>query len=77
MINLLKRPFPIGLTTREYQCLALLAKGYTMKMIALEYSISPRTVEQHIRNIKEKTDLRTKQELLRAWHHYHQNSTEI
>lgn len=55
-------------TTRENECVALLAKGYTMKMAGLSLGISPRTVEMHIRNIKEKHGIYNKQQLIELWH---------
>lgn len=56
------------LTGREQECLSLLAKGYTMKMAANDLSLSPRTVEQHIRNAKDKLGLHTKKQLLEYWY---------
>lgn len=56
------------ITPREYECLGLLARGCTMKTAAKKLAISPRTVEQHLRNIKEKLGLRTKNQLVEAWY---------
>lgn len=55
-------------TVREMQCMRLLAKGFTMKGAAKELDISPRTVEQHLRNMKEKHGLHSKQSLIEFWH---------
>lgn len=56
------------LTKRENECVGLLAKGYTLKMIAAELNVSPRTAEQHIRNSKDKLNLHTKRQLLEYWY---------
>ena len=40
-----------GLTAREVQVLALVAKGETNKAIAAELVLSERTVERHVSNI--------------------------
>lgn len=55
-------------TLREQECLALIAQGYTMKSTAKKLNISPRTVEQHLRNIKEKYGINTKNQLVDLWH---------
>lgn len=57
-----------ALTTRENDCLSLIAQGYTMKIAARKLHISPRTVEQHLRNIKDKYGLTTKNQLVEIWH---------
>lgn len=56
------------ITSREKECLSLVAQGYTMKNAARKLQISPRTVEQHLRNIKEKYGLNTKNQLVEIWH---------
>jgi DNA-binding NarL/FixJ family response regulator len=42
------------ITTRETQILESLAKGFSYRMIGIEYSISPETVKRHLKNIYEK-----------------------
>jgi DNA-binding NarL/FixJ family response regulator len=42
------------ITEREHQVLELLAKGYSYRMIGIEYSISPETVKRHLKNIYQK-----------------------
>ena len=42
------------ITDREQQVLQLLAKGYSYRMIGIEYSISPETVKRHLKNIYQK-----------------------
>lgn len=54
-----KRPIitPKGevfLSTKELQCLNLLVSGKTAKQIALDITLSSRTVEKHLENIKHK-----------------------
>lgn len=56
------------LTQREIECLSYIAHGFTMKMIAKKLNISPRTVEQHLRNLKEKFELNTKGQLVELWY---------
>ncbi len=56
------------ITLREKECLSLVAQGYTMKNAARKLKISPRTVEQHLRNIKDKYGLNTKNQLVEIWH---------
>ena len=43
-----------NITPRETQILESLAKGFSYRMIGLEYSISPETVKRHLKNIYEK-----------------------
>lgn len=40
------------ITQREKDCIDLLIKGFSMKMIANELSISPRTVEYYLQCVK-------------------------
>lgn len=54
-------------TAREKDCLNLTAQGYTMKSVAQKLDISPRTVETHLRNIKDKCGLSTKNQLIDMW----------
>ncbi|MDQ2994894.1 MAG: LuxR C-terminal-related transcriptional regulator [Pseudomonadota bacterium] len=62
------------ITQRQMECLALIAEGHTMKTAAKKMHISPRTVEMHLRNIKEKHHVNTKRQLIEIWHdHYHKN----
>lgn len=42
------------ITVREKQILESLAKGFSYRMIGIEYSISPETVKKHLKNIYEK-----------------------
>jgi NarL family two-component system response regulator LiaR len=42
------------ITARETQILESLAKGFSYRMIGIEYSISPETVKRHLKNIYEK-----------------------
>ena len=56
---------PIEFTARELECMRLLAKGYSLKMIARELAISPRTVETHLNHVKDKTNSHSKGELVK------------
>lgn len=64
-------------TVRERECLSLIAQGYTMKNAAIKLQISPRTVEQHLRNIKEKYGLTTKNQLVEIWHELAKNKAVV
>lgn len=52
------------LSTRELQCLTLLAEAKTTKEIGKKLNISPRTVETYLQRIKDKTNLTHKSDLL-------------
>ena len=52
------------LSKREHQILALLVRGKTSSQIAVLLSISPRTVEQHLLNMKTKLNVNSKSELI-------------
>jgi HD-GYP domain-containing protein (c-di-GMP phosphodiesterase class II) len=49
-----------GLSEREVEVLRLLARGKTMKTIATELVIAPKTVDRHIQNIYTKIDVSTR-----------------
>ncbi len=54
----------ISLTTKENECLKLLMQGKSAKQSAAILHVSPRTVEFHLENIKNKVGCRNKLELL-------------
>jgi len=54
----------IALSSREAECLYHLRQGKTAKETAEALFLSPRTIETHIDNIKQKACVRTKLELL-------------
>ena len=56
---------PVEFSVRERECMRLLAKGYTHKMIAKELSISPRTVETYLNHVKKKTGANSKGDLVK------------
>lgn len=61
MLNMQKVPFyleseKIYLTSREALCLSFIGFGYSTKNIASTLNLSPRTVEQHIGNIRIKAN---------------------
>ncbi len=53
------------LTTREREVLQLAVEGYSNKEIGERLSISPRTVESHRANFKQKLGLKTQTDLIR------------
>lgn len=54
-----------ALTEREREVLQYVARGHTYKEIGETLFISPKTVENHVRNILKKLQLNRKQELIR------------
>jgi DNA-binding NarL/FixJ family response regulator len=50
---------------REHEVLRLVARGHTDKEIAQTLYISPRTVQNHLTRVREKTGLRRRPELTR------------
>lgn len=69
--NIQNKPLVINntvITTAEKKCLELIAVGYTMKQAAQKLLISPRTVEVHVRNIKDKLGVNYKSDLIQLWH---------
>ena len=54
-----------ALSDREREVLQHVARGHTYKEIGEELFISPKTVENHVRNILNKLHLNRKQELIR------------
>jgi DNA-binding CsgD family transcriptional regulator len=53
------------LTSRQYDCLSYLARGMTIKEIALELKLSARTVEHYLEAVKDKLNCNTRSELVR------------
>jgi len=53
-------------TRREAQCMVMLLDGKTMKEVGGDLSLSSRTVEYYVKNMKMKMDCRTKSELVAA-----------
>lgn len=53
-----------GLTSREYECVFLLIRGKTAKEIGALLSLSKRTIESYMENIKNKMDCKNKAEIL-------------
>ena len=53
------------LTDRERQVLQLVARGHTYKEIGVELTISPKTAENHVRNILGKLHLSRRSDLVR------------
>lgn len=58
----------IRLTKREYECLNHLAHGATLKSIAKKLQLSPKTIEAHVSNMKLKTGIHYKADLV-DWFH--------
>lgn len=54
----------LTLSKREAECLEYLALGKSMKEIGKTLELSPRTIEFYLRNIKNKTGIRSKEEII-------------
>lgn len=54
-------------STREVQCLERIAQGKTYKEIALDLSLSPRSIESYVDNIRNKTNLTFKKDIRDFW----------
>ena len=55
-----------GLTRKEREVLALLAKRYTNREIAAELHLSPNTVKTHVRSVLKQLGLKNRQEISKA-----------
>ena len=65
----LNAPFDdIYLTQREYETVIELLKGASIKTIAQDKHISPRTVEEYVKSVREKLGFVRKQEMVRMLH---------
>lgn len=58
----------VALTPREWACLSHISQGKTAKEVGQILSISPRTVETHLNNIKVKTNSPYKGSLIQLFH---------
>jgi two-component system nitrate/nitrite response regulator NarL len=56
------RPDQAGLTPREEEILALIAKGYSNKLIARELDLTVGTVKVHVKHVLKKLGLKTRVE---------------
>ncbi|MBY0545196.1 MAG: LuxR C-terminal-related transcriptional regulator [Gammaproteobacteria bacterium] len=63
-IELPKMTMQMSLTKREYMCVLLMSEGYSDKEIGKKLQISPRTVESHIVNAKQKWRVDSRAELI-------------
>ncbi len=54
----------IYFSKQEIKCLRLLIAGKTIKLIGQQLSLSPRTIEYYLDNIKQKLKVKTKSELI-------------
>ncbi|MDF1796742.1 MAG: LuxR family transcriptional regulator [Coxiellaceae bacterium] len=59
---------PVHISKRQAVCLHFLAKGLSGKQIADQMYISPRTVEDHITNMKRALGCRNSKELIALYH---------
>ena len=61
------RSNPAGLTERQLDVLALLAKGLTNGEIAARLVVSTRTVDHHVSAVLAKLGVTTRREAVAAW----------
>ena len=57
-----QRPEPAGLTPREQEILALIARGYSNKLIARDLDLTVGTVKVHVKHILKKLAIKTRVE---------------
>ena len=57
-----------SLTKRELECLRMLSMGNTMKESAKTLGLSPRTIEQYMNNIKQKSNTYLKSDLIKIYY---------
>jgi DNA-binding NarL/FixJ family response regulator len=53
-------PRPAQLTERELEVLRLIARGHSIKQMAQQLTISPKTIDTHIQHIYEKIGVSTR-----------------
>lgn len=58
----------IKLTKREEQCFELFVQGHSIKTMAKELKLSPRTIEVYLNNLKFKTGLSNRHSLVELYH---------
>jgi DNA-binding NarL/FixJ family response regulator len=59
-VALSRAAWPAGLTDREVEVLRIICRGGTKKQVAALLSISPSTVDHHIRHIYDKAAVQTR-----------------
>ena len=62
---------------REFECIKYLARGYSMKEIGQILSLSPRTVESYLENVKNKTNCHFKSQIIDLFWNKWQTSQEV
>lgn len=69
----LKKYMELGITDRELDCLILRARGKSLKEIGAQLSLSPRTVESYLNQVREKFSYPNLDSLLDDFfcHYYH------
>lgn len=56
----MRGPWPVGLSDREVEVIGLICRGATKKDVAARLSISPATVDHHVRHIYQKVEVQTR-----------------
>lgn len=67
----------VHLSKRQIDCISYLAHGFTIKEIANKMSLSPKTVEHHLENIKSKFDCYRKSQIIDIFLKYFPITPEI
>jgi DNA-binding CsgD family transcriptional regulator len=65
------------LSERQFECLVLLSEGKTIKGIAGCLSISDRTVEDYLNEVKRKSDFRYQNQLIEMFREYLENRNHL
>lgn len=60
----------VKLTSTERKVIKLASEGYTAKKIAKELGMAPKTAEAHIHNVKQKTGLHYKYDLIKMYNNF-------
>ncbi len=66
----------VNITPREMECLQLIIKGFSAKMVANKLFLSVRTIETHLDNIKRKLNCTSKEQLIEVAFNYFIESKE-
>jgi DNA-binding CsgD family transcriptional regulator len=66
-----------SLSRRELECFNYMGRGYTIKATAKQLNLSPRTVEQYLRNIKMKVRRHSKTQLVELYWSLPQHTLQL
>ena len=55
---------PVSVAPQQQKCIRLLASGYTIKKIAIQLNLSPRTVEHYLERLRQHLGCKNSKELI-------------